>query len=97
MSGGSYNYAFGFLNDFIDIFKIRANTSLRKAFLDHLEKVSQAMYDIELVDSGDYSCGMEDESIKGCLGPTWKEQAAEIIKDQIRDMIKDAEIFLETF
>jgi hypothetical protein len=69
MSGGSYDYAFGKVEDFIDSLKSRRNNSLlRRAFITHLSKVSQAMRDIEWVDSCDYAKGDEDKAIRDCLG-----------------------------
>ena len=52
MSGGSYDYLYNRVEDFIDEFKQNLNNDpLRIAFLGHLENVKQAMHDIEWVDS----------------------------------------------
>jgi len=69
MSGGSYDYKYTAVNDFIDSFRLYANTPLRKAFLKHLDKVSEAMRQIEWVDSADMSPGDEEEAIRKCLTP----------------------------
>ena len=62
MSGGSYDYGYCKVDDFID--SLEATTPLRKAFRKHLELVSNAMRAIEWVDSGDCSKGDEDEDIR---------------------------------
>lgn len=67
MSGGSYQYAYSRLADFIFDFALRANTPQRKAFLKHLEKVKKAMHDIEWVDSSDYGPGDENDAIMACV------------------------------
>jgi hypothetical protein len=66
MSGGSYDYAFGKIEDLAG--QIRTTTPLRKAFRTHLLKVAKACHDIEWVDSCDYGAGDEDEAIRSCLG-----------------------------
>lgn len=83
MSGGSYDYAYGRVNDFAT--RLRELTAsmpageakrLRRAFADHLVLVAEAMHDIEWVDSGDYGCGDEVEPLKKVLG---RERALEAI------------------
>lgn len=54
----------------------RCDTPLRKAFRKHLEKVTQALHDIEWVDSGDYGAGQEEEAINACLAKGDVLQAA---------------------
>lgn len=66
MSGGSYGYAYGKIEDLAN--EIRPTSPLRKAFKTHLRKVAKACHDIEWVDSGDYGPGDEDEAIRACLG-----------------------------
>jgi len=66
MSGGSYDYAYGRIDELAD--QINATTPLRKAFKKHLHQVAQACHDIEWVDSGDCGQGDEDEAICACLG-----------------------------
>jgi hypothetical protein len=71
MSGGSYDYAFGRLNDFLYALEANmkdrdgreplteAQVQARTKFVEHLKLVSEAMRDIEWVDSGDYAPGDE--------------------------------------
>ena len=66
MSGGSYEYAYGRIEDLAE--QIRPTTALRKAFKTHLYKVAKACHDIEWVDSGDCGDGDEDAAIRACLG-----------------------------
>ena len=66
MSGGSYGYAYGKIEDLAG--DIRPTSPLRKAFKTHLHNVANACHDIEWVDSGDYGPGDEDEAIRACLG-----------------------------
>lgn len=47
----------------------KTHTVLRKAFRKHLDKVINALHDIEWVDSCDYSDGDEDDAIRACLSP----------------------------
>ena len=66
MSGGSMDYGYVHVVGAIDRFE--HDTPARKAFADHLRKVSKAMHDIEWVDSDDYAPGDEDEAIRACIG-----------------------------
>lgn len=64
MSGGSMNYLYSKIE--CDA-TFERNTPERQAFADHLQKVAQALHDIEWVDSGDYGPGDENEAICACL------------------------------
>ena len=71
------------------------NTAERKAFAAHLRKVAKALHDIEWVDSGDYSQGMESEAIRACLKEgdvldALIDQAKQVISD-LQDEVKRAE------
>jgi hypothetical protein len=66
MSGGRYDYAYEKINDLADA--IRPDTALRKAFKEHLRKVSDACQAIEWVDSGDSSWPHDDDAIRKALG-----------------------------
>lgn len=74
MSGGSYDYAYGKLEDFLSTFK--ADTPARRAFASLLRDVVEAMHDIEWVDSGDYGPGDENAAIERCL-------SKEIVLEQV--------------
>jgi len=66
MSGGSYDYLFGRLEDAANQIK---GSPLRRAFARHLLLISKALYEIEWADSGDTSPGNNDEiaAIQACL------------------------------
>lgn len=67
MSGGSYNYAFGRVQDMADTLA-DSKIPLRRAFAKHLSDVAKAMHDIEWVDSDDYGPGDENAAIRKVLG-----------------------------
>lgn len=66
MSGGSYDYAYGRVEDMADSLALK-NNPRRESFKKLLKLVSQAMHDIEWVDSCDYSPGNENEAIDACF------------------------------
>lgn len=66
MSGGSMDYLYRQVEEA----NFKENTSLRKAFRVHLNKVAKAMQDIEWVDSGDCGPGDEDKAILDCITKT---------------------------
>lgn len=72
MSGGHYDYAYSMIADLAD--RIEPTTKLRKAFKAHMRDVAKACFEIEWVDSGDYSPGAEDSAIRKCLGRKAKEK-----------------------
>ncbi len=64
MSGGSYNYAYLWVEDMADEL---GGDELRDAFAAHLKLVAKAMQDIEWVESGDYGAGDGREAILAVL------------------------------
>lgn len=66
MSGGSYDYIYGRIED-LDILGRRSETPRRIAFQKLLKLVARAMHDIEWVDSCDSSPGDENEAIDACF------------------------------
>lgn len=76
MSGGSYDYAFRAVRDMAETLQDRKDNPLRLAFARHLQLVSQAMHDIEWVDSCDYGQGRDHEAIRAVLHPTAELDAA---------------------
>lgn len=101
MSGGSYDYAFGRIDDLAD--QIRENAgcrnlngeapddygsppSLRRAFAAHLRKVARAAQAIEWNDSGD---GDRDEQrlIRACIAPGDElKEATERARDTLTEL-----------
>jgi hypothetical protein len=56
---------------------------LRRAFAEHLFAVSKAMYDVEWVDSGDYSPGAEHEAIRIVID---RATTMSVLVDTLRDV-----------
>lgn len=90
MSGGHYQYAYCKLDDFISSFRDRANTPERRAFAEHLVKVSKAMYEIEWVDSGDKGPGDENKSILDVIG---KETVMAELVSEAKELIKQLKAY----
>ena len=67
MSGGSWDYFYGRLEDVALRLQCERDP-LRKAFGSHLQKCAKALHDIEWVDSCDCSPGDEVNAIKAVLG-----------------------------
>ena len=96
MSGGSWNYCFGHLDDAAERLLLERDP-YRRTLGRQLKLIATALHDIEWVDSGDYSPGRDDESIKAALGPQWREgvlseliMEAEEVVSKIDDAIKEA-------
>lgn len=64
MSGGSYDYAYFKVQDFINEMETREMTPERKRFAVLLTLVRDAMRAVEWVDSGDYADGDENSVIE---------------------------------
>ena len=62
MSGGELDYIYSTLRTCLEL-NYKANTPHRKAFLEHLKLVIDALHDIEWVDSCDMGKGEENEAI----------------------------------
>lgn len=68
MSGGSYEYLYGRVEDAARQMVRRSATPARRAFAEHLVLVAKALHAVEWVDSCDWGPGDEDEAIKTVLG-----------------------------
>lgn len=68
MSGGSYDYAYSRVQDFVDRLVTRERTAVRKAFRVHLVAVAEAMRAIEWEDSGDTGPERTEQAIRRALG-----------------------------
>lgn len=91
MSGGSMDYLYSKVQDA----NFSEDTVLRRAFRAHLNKVAEALHDIEWVDSCDYGKGDEEKAIRAVLGATATlEQAlmdAKKVKAELDSEIQRAE------
>ena len=77
MSGGSMNYAFQYVKDALR--HIDPSTPQRRAFIEHLHLVAEAMYQVEWCDSGDTNPGEDRKAIARCLPP--HAELAQLIKE----------------
>lgn len=92
MSGGSYDYLYGRVEDMAAELVSRRPTPLRYAFAKHLKLVAKAMHDIEWVDSGDCGYGDEDEAIKAALGKgVWQSAVVEELREQATALSRQIE------
>ena len=85
MSGGSMDYLCYKVQDAAKNL-INDKCPKRRAFGLHLKKVSEALHDIEWVDSADKSSGDEFPAIMACVSPV--DVGIEILKEADR-MIKE--------
>lgn len=76
MSGGSWDYFYGKIRDAGERLIYKSECPARVAFGKHLLLVSEAMHDIEWVDSSDYAHGDELEAIRKCISPASEIDAA---------------------
>ena len=95
MSGGSWDYAYCKLTEPIEKLT-RERSALRRAFGKHLQLVSDALYAIEWVDSGDYADGDDIPKIKECLSKSDELREllidAKEIKEQLEELMAGREI-----
>lgn len=95
MSGGSLNYFYQEVSDIIAIVReknhdYQNSDQMIESFAVHLERISNALHDVEWVFSGDYSVDQCYESVNACLG---QESIAYAIK-QTEQEIKRMELEL---
>lgn len=94
MSGGSYDYAFGKIDDLAENIQNKNNKG-RIAFKKLLKLVAKACHDIEWVDSSDMGDGDENEAIMNVFefltldGETIiKARAYDDIKEQLKEFFE---------
>ena len=63
MSGGSWDYVYGKMQEAADRLIDEKETPLRISFGEHLARCADALHDIEWVDSGDIGPGGENDAI----------------------------------
>ena len=93
MSGGSYDYTFGKIDDLADAIQPKNNKG-RIAFKKLLKLVATACHDIEWVDSSDMGDGDENEAICNVFEfltldskTMIKARAYDEIKEQLKEVI----------
>lgn len=67
MSGGSLDYGSHKIDDIASMIASRATTTLHRAFIGHLRKVSEAVHALEWMFSCDTGPGDEVAAIEACL------------------------------
>lgn len=90
MSGGAYDYFFSKIEDYAKEVRID-NCPYRQSFVNLLNKVAEAAYKIEWVDSGDCGEGDEIKAIIECLGDNADLKIKSDAYDKIRDMVEKME------
>lgn len=90
MSGGSYEYAFGRVNDMANNLHNQREDPLRRAFANHLRLVATAMHACEWVDSGDRGPGDEHAAIRAVLAPGAELAAAVQIAEEALTALQNA-------
>lgn len=88
MSGGEYDYFFGKIEDLSEEIRNKDTDIRRSAFCRLLKLISEALYAIEWVDSGDWSDGEEYEAIDNVFKFLEKEPG-DLMKSIIFDQIKE--------
>jgi len=83
MSGGSWEYFYSTLNEVAERL-VNSNNPLRSAMGEKLKLASQALHDIEWVDSGDYGDGDDIKAIKKFIGNNSKDLIARTQIDKIK-------------
>lgn len=86
MSGGSYDYAFRWVDDMAERLSRKDQTPLRRAFAAHLKLVAKAMHNIEWVDSGDYGEGEDLAAMQAAMGDSAQAELAVTVNDA-RDVL----------
>lgn len=91
MSGGSYDYAYSRVQDFVDQLVTRERTAARKAFRVHLVAVAEAMRAIEWEDSGDTGPERTEEAIRRALGGQYEALTIAALDEQHKRIGEDIE------
>lgn len=98
MSGGSWDYVYGKVQDAAESLQ-QSPDALRRAFGNHLILCAKAMHDIEWVDSCDYGKGQERPAIEAVLGAPAHvleleqvQQAIEVLIAQYQELKVEAMI-----
>ena len=86
MSGGSWDYVYGKVQDTAESLQ-HSPDALRRAFGDHLSLCAKALHDIEWVDSCDYGKGGERPAIEAALGVQARVLELEQLQQAIETLI----------
>lgn len=93
MSGGSYDYLYGRVQDAARILSRKTQPDYRRAFGSLLMKVSEALHAVEWVDSGDYGEHDDKEKIMECISSqdvlNVSVEHAETVIKELEELIKE--------
>lgn len=86
MSGGSLDYVYNKVSDAAGCIRSLSKKPIHLAFAKHLDLVSKALYDLELVFSHDCSYPSEERAIQACLKEndeltSAREEAEKVLKN----------------
>lgn len=95
MSGGSYNYLYCTVEEWIETIRNRGGVSV--AFAEHLVKVAKALHDIEWVDSYDNAKGSEEAAILACLTDSDVLDGAARQLEEMKKTVKSLERAIKKF
>lgn len=91
MSGGSLDYVYLKVAEVANELRGKHNKPLYRAFANHLDKVSEALHDIEWVISCDYGEGQEDNAINKVLGVDCDSMVYAILREDALKLIAELE------
>tara|TARA_R110000796_G_C14432950_1_gene421356 strand:- start:436 stop:726 length:291 start_codon:yes stop_codon:yes gene_type:complete len=93
MSGGSLDYLCYKVGEVADQLTDKNNTTLQRAFGEHLKKVEKALHDVEWVFSGDYGTGDDEKAIKEVLQDSTDQKVLAILKSDAVKLIDELSKF----
>ncbi len=94
MSGGSWDYFYGKLEEVVDRLEC-GECPYRKAMGKKLRPFVEALHAIEWVDSGDWSAGDDVKKIKEAIGEDAKPVVVREIKLELLNTIKELKELLK--
>tara|TARA_B110001452_G_scaffold13737_1_gene11328 strand:- start:109 stop:399 length:291 start_codon:yes stop_codon:yes gene_type:complete len=95
MSGGSLDYLCYKVGEVADQLTGKNNTTLQRAFGEHLKKVEKALHDVEWVLSGNYGTGDDEKAIKEVLQDSTDQKVLAILKSDAVKLIDELSKFTQ--
>ena len=95
MSGGSLDYVYHKVQDAADTLSDKNRTPLQRAFSAHLRKVAIALYEVEMVLSGDAGAGADELAIKAVLGDSANAKAFAVLQEDANKLIEELKKLVE--
>ena len=94
MSGGSWNYLYGQVDDAAGKLQ-ESKDPLRRVFGEHLYLCAKALHDIEWVDSSDMGDGDDRPAIELALGDAARKLELEMLLQDARELIGHLKEFVD--